>query len=116
MKTALTTLAALVAVALLVVALPAANVAAEGDGEGVFLGQKCNTCHSVEAAGIEAKTKSEKIKGPDLTGVTDRHDNEWLARYLHKEEELNGSAHKGKFSGSDEELQALLSWLAEQKG
>ena len=43
---------------------------AEGsDGKGVFEAQKCNLCHAVSSAGIEAKTKSEKLKGPDLVNL-----------------------------------------------
>lgn len=95
-----------------VTAAPAMAASSDGlDGEQVFLGQKCNLCHGVEAADIEAKTKSDKLKGPDLSGVTERHDDEWIAHYLRKEETLNGEEHTKPFTGSDEELGALIAWF-----
>lgn len=81
------------------------------DGQEVFMGQKCNLCHSIEAADIEAKTKSDKLKGPDLSEVTERHEDDWIAKYLRKEETMNDEEHKKAFTGSDEELGALISWL-----
>lgn len=88
--------------------------AAAADGQEVFLGQKCNTCHSVETAGIEAKTKSEKLFGGDLSQVTERHEMEWIAQYIQREVQKDGADHKKEFTGSEEELQALLDWLKEQ--
>jgi hypothetical protein len=31
------------------------------DGKEIFLAQKCDLCHTVSSAGIEAKTKSDKM-------------------------------------------------------
>jgi hypothetical protein len=56
-------------------------------------------CHAVSTVGIEAKVKSEKMKGPDLVGLSDAAA---LAPYLRGETEMNGSKHKKKFKGSDE--------------
>jgi len=83
----------------------------DAPGQAVFMAQKCNTCHSVEAAGIEAKMKSEKMKGPDLTKVATEHDAEWITKFLHKEIDMNGKKHGKSFTGSDEELQQLLDWF-----
>lgn len=83
------------------------------DGQEVFLAQKCNLCHSVSTVGIEAKTSSEKLLGPDLVDL-DR-DAEWLAGWLKKEIELDGEKHKKQFTGSDEELAALIDWLQAQQ-
>jgi len=83
------------------------------DGKALFTGAKCNMCHSVSAVGIEAKVKSEKMKGPDLVNLTT--DAGTIKTYLKGESELNGAKHKKKFKGSDEELQALINWLLEQK-
>jgi mono/diheme cytochrome c family protein len=66
----------------------------------------------VAAAGIEAKAKSEKLKGPDLGGVTERHERPWIEQYVRKQIEFNGAAHKKEFKGTDEELAALIDWLA----
>lgn len=86
------------------------------DGKAVFEAQKCDLCHSVSTVGIEAKTKSEKMQGPDLVGVvTAEHDAEWIGKYVRKQAELNGKQHSKEFKGSDEELQALIDWLGAQK-
>lgn len=93
-----------------------APVAAEdGDGKAVFEAQKCDLCHAVSSAGIEATTKSEKLKGPDLTGVGDRFEKDWIVKYIKKEADKDGKPHTKPFKGSDEELQALVDWLLEQK-
>ena len=99
---------------LLGLVLVTAPLAAEGsDGKAVFEAQKCNLCHSVPAAGIEATTKSDKLKGPDLVDLD--ADAQWVAKYLKKEVEKDGKSHTKPFKGSDEELKALVDWLLEQK-
>jgi cytochrome c551/c552 len=90
-----------------------APVVAEGDGKAVFEAQKCDLCHSVSSAGIEATTKSDKMKGPDLVNLT--HDAEWLTKYLKKEVDKDGKQHTKPFKGTDEELEALVDWLLAQK-
>ncbi|MGE0640667.1 MAG: cytochrome c [Thermoanaerobaculia bacterium] len=94
-------------------ALPAFAV----DGKEVFLAQKCNTCHSISTQGIEATTKSEKMKGPDLVDVVQAHEKSWIADFLHKKVDLEGKKHAKEFKGTDEELNALIDWLwAQTKG
>ncbi|MEM8964571.1 MAG: cytochrome c [Acidobacteriota bacterium] len=83
---------------------------AEESGETVFLAQKCQLCHAVPAADIEAKTKSAKLLGPDL-GVEPLAPVEELGPYLRQETELDGVKHKKKFNGTDEELAAMAAWL-----
>jgi len=85
------------------------------DGKEVFETQKCNLCHDVSTVGIEAKTKSEKLKGPDLVNLADSYEADWIVKYVKKEAELDGKTHKKPFKGTDEELQALVDWLLEQK-
>jgi mono/diheme cytochrome c family protein len=85
------------------------------DGKAIFLAQKCNLCHGVSAASIEATTKSEKMKGPDLTGKVAVRGAEWTTKWLKKEVDLEGKKHGKSFTGSDEELGALIAWLAQQK-
>jgi len=102
----------------LLVSSPMPAWAAGGDGssgKAVFLAQKCNLCHAVSSAGIEATTKSEKMKAPDLVGVGSRHDGAWIAQYLQKKQTLQDKTHAKEFKGSDEELAALIDWLLEQK-
>jgi cytochrome c5 len=109
----------LVAFTLLALALPLMAgplPAGEGgaDGKAVFLANKCEMCHSVSTAGIEAKSKA--MKAPDLVGVvTAEHNAEWMAQYLKKAADLDGKKHGMEFMGSDEELQALIDWLGAQK-
>jgi len=83
-------------------------------GRQVFEAQKCNTCHDVSSANIEAKMKSAKMKGPDLTGVGSRLESDWIAKYVRKEVQLEGKDHKKEFNGTDEDLKAMIDWLSEQ--
>jgi len=105
------TAAALITVASLTPGVTPAYAEDADAGQEIFLAQKCNTCHGVEAVGIEAKIKSEKMMGPDLTKVATERDAEWLAQYLKKEVDLDGKKHSKAFTGSDEELQALIDWF-----
>ena len=83
-------------------------------GHQEFLDQKCNMCHSVSTVGIEAKTKSEKMLGPDLVNLGEEWDAEKLSAYMKQEMEKDGEEHK-EFKGTDEELQVVSDWLLEQK-
>jgi cytochrome c2 len=116
----LATLAAAgLAVAAVVATVPASTaLAAEGaapDGKALFLAQKCNMCHAVETAGITATTTSEKMKGPDLTSVAGTRDAAWLAKYLTKQEAIEGKKHTKEFKGTEAELNALVAWIQQQK-
>ena len=97
--------------------LPAAGALAAEEGEepagkAVFLAHKCNLCHSVPSAGIESKTKSEKMKGSDLGGPIEAGF-EAFATYVRQQGELDGKSHKKEFKGTDEELQAIFDWLTQ---
>ena len=85
------------------------------DGQEVFMAQKCNMCHAVSSAGIEAKTTSDKMKGPDLAGKAEGYDDAWFAKYLRKQDQLDGKDHKKEAKATDEEIAALLAWLKTQK-
>lgn len=85
------------------------------DGKAIFLAQKCNMCHMVSTAGIEATTKSEKMKGPDIAANTSKLDATALTKFLRKQGDLNGKKHTKAFTGSDEELGALIAWMQKQK-
>ena len=111
---------AIAALGLAVLALAAVSATAEEEmapspGHAAFETLKCNMCHSVSTAGIESKTKSEKMFGGDLVGLGEEWDAAKLATYLNQELEVDGEKHKKEFKGSDEELQALVDWLLEQK-
>ena len=75
----------------------------DGDGKSIFVDKKCITCHSVETAGIESKKKD----AADLSVVGDKYDAEFLAKYLVKEEKIDGEAHKIAMKGSQEELKTV---------
>ncbi len=110
------TLSVLAAVVLLAVFYsgPANGAAAPAkDGKQIFLAQKCNVCHSVSSAGIEKTMKS--MTAPDLTDLAAKQDAATLTKYLHKQVEINGKKHGKTFSGSDEDLAAVVSWLQQQK-
>ena len=85
------------------------------DGKEVFEDQKCNLCHDVSTVGIKAITKSEKLKGPDLVNLADSYEADWIVKYVKKEADKEGKTHTKPFKGTDEELQALVDWLLEQK-
>jgi mono/diheme cytochrome c family protein len=91
-------------------------LAADGapDGKALFLAQKCNMCHAVSSAEITATTTNEKLKGPDLTSTAGKRDAAWLAKYLAKQEAIDGKKHSKEFKGSEADLNALIDWLQKQ--
>jgi cytochrome c2 len=91
------------------------GAAPEDPGQTVFMGQKCNICHSVSTVGIERTTKSEKMAGPDLKGVVAEKGADWAKKWIMKEVELNGKKHAKEYKGTPEELDQLVKWLAAQK-
>ena len=105
--------AAVVTSLALLVPWPSAG-AAELDGKKLFLREKCNVCHGVSSADIEATVKAEKMRGPDLARLEEAPDPEALLTYLRQQSEIDGKKHKKAFKGSDEELAALVLWLEEQ--
>lgn len=84
-------------------------------GKDLFVAMKCNMCHSIESQEVTAKTKSDKMKGPDLSNVGNEKKAEWITGWLQKKEEIDGKHHKGKFSGTDEQLKELVDWLGTLK-
>ncbi len=109
------TLSILLAVVLLAALYsgPAAGQAAKLDGKAVFLAQKCNMCHNVPTQGIVRTMKSEKMAGPDIVNV--KEDAAFLNKWLRKQVDLHGKKHGKAFTGSDEELGALIAWIQAQK-
>lgn len=100
------------AVALLLLVSAASTWAADAEenGKEQFMSAGCGTCHSVASADIEAKTSSEKMRGPDVGGF--KSDNvDALMQYLRKEAEIDGKNHMKGFKGTDEELQTIVDWL-----
>jgi len=94
------------------------------DGKAVFLENKCNTCHTIQSAGVEKKKattaeageekKSDK-KPPDLSGVGLERKPEWIAAYLMKTESIKGEKHGRKFRGPEADLKLVSAWLSSLK-
>jgi len=90
----------------------------DSTGKSIFLANKCNTCHSIQAQGIaKAGNESTNAKNPppDLSGVGLKHQAAWIAKYLQKKETLDDEKHLKKFKGPDEDLATLAAWLESQK-
>jgi cytochrome c5 len=84
--------------------------AADDDaGQKLFLDAKCNMCHAVPSANIEAKVKSEKMQGPAISGI--KADAEMIQKFLRKETQIDGKDHKKLYEGSDEDLKTLVDWV-----
>jgi cbb3-type cytochrome oxidase cytochrome c subunit len=85
-------------------------------GKTLFLANKCNTCHSLQADGIEAKVKSTaKVPPPDLSTIGDVKTADWIVKYLKKEEALNNKKHAKAWTGKDEDLMTIAKWLEGHK-
>ena len=82
------------------------------DGKTVFLENKCNMCHTIDAMQI-AKLSGKKTEGgpPDLSTVGSRHNAEWITKFLKKEVVQNGKKHMKTFTGKPEDLQTIATWL-----
>ena len=97
---------------------------AAADGKQLFVANKCNTCHTIQAAGIEkkkaeasdedAKEKSDK-KSPDLSSVGLERKADWMAKFLMKTEAIKGEKHPRRFRGTEADLKVLSAWLETQK-
>jgi mono/diheme cytochrome c family protein len=110
-------LLALVAIAWIGSSAPAAAQAAGAastktlDGKELFTSQGCNTCHAMSTAAITAKMKSSKA--PDLAQMKAKPDAQALSNYLRQQApDAGGKKHAKAFTGSDEQLGALLGWIA----
>ena len=96
---------------LLVPVFLAPSLVLAADGKAVFLDKKCNKCHSVSSASIE---KTSKLKGPDLTTEAIKGDAKLLKGYLKKQDMINAKKHGTAFTGTDEDLDAVIAWVLQQ--
>lgn len=106
--------ALMISIATSLLALGFASTAFAGDedpGKKLFMEYKCNVCHSVSAADIEAKQPDEAKRGPDLSKLEKTPEADWMKKFLKKEVELEGKKHKKGFTGEDEELDSIVTWL-----
>jgi len=84
-------------------------------GQQIFEEWKCALCHSVSTVDIKAKITSGESAGPDLVDLADSYETDWIIKFVRGEVTKEGHTHKKPFKGSDEELQAIVDWLLEQK-
>jgi len=77
------------------------------DGKQVFLNSKCNNCHTVNS--IELTSKKDYAN--DLSNAGSLGDAKLMKSYLLKESKINDKDHKLKFKGTEDELNALITWL-----
>lgn len=95
--------------------LTGATLKTNSTGKSIFLDNKCNKCHSIESQGIKHTSdppEGAKYPPPDLSDVGNRHPQDWMKQWLHKEVEQHGKKHMKKFEGSDDELNTLTKWLS----
>ncbi len=76
-------------------------------GEKVYAGKKCALCHMVAGKGGKV--------GADLTHLGAERNVAWLREFLRNPKALNPKAKMAPFQGNDEELGALIAYLASLK-
>jgi hypothetical protein len=88
-------------------------LADDAPGKKLFLDQKCNTCHSVESQGITKTMASSKAS--DLSDVGSKRTEEWLTKWMKKEQDVDGKKHSKTWSGTDADLTTLVQWMGTLK-
>ena len=93
-----------------IVSTSLASAVAAADGKALFVEKKCNMCHSVDSQSI-AKT-SKTMKGPDLSNASALVESaDWAKSFLKREVKKDDKNHQREFTGTDEELNAIVDWL-----
>ena len=115
---------AVIALALAAGFAGAQDKTAARDGKAIFVENKCNTCHTVQVAGVEkkkaataesAEEKKSDRKPPDLSATGLERKPEWIAAYLMKTEAIKGEKHSRKFRGTAADLKVVSAWLSTLK-
>ena len=71
---------------------------------------RCHLCHSIDSQEIPSKRDSDSVS--DLSDIEGQNEDPgWWSRYLKREEPLDGTKHRRRFSGTEEELSTLVDWL-----
>lgn len=105
---------AVMSLATFVLVVGLASVSQAADGKALFEEKKCNLCHSVESQGIAKK--SEKMKGAELSNAGATVESaEWLKNFLIQDTMKDGEKHKKKWTGTDEELDTIVTWVMSLK-
>ncbi|MFN7973062.1 MAG: c-type cytochrome [Acidobacteriota bacterium] len=100
---------------------------ARADGKEVFTKYKCAACHSVTSQGITKQKDdaaaaeepgdagSKPVEPPDLSKVGATRDAAWIKDWITKKNDIDGRKHKKRWTGKDDELGELATWLASLK-
>lgn len=83
------------------------NQALVAKGQRIYQEKKCAVCHAIKGQGAKS--------GPDLTAVGSKRDVEWLKAFLKDPKAANPKAKMLAFKGTDEELEALVAYMASLK-
>lgn len=104
---------AAMSIALAADTLPAAPESKASSGKALFIEKKCNVCHSASSASIPATSEQWKKKDLDLTKSARKNPGFTadLAGYLARKTKREGRAHLVPFKGSEEQIEALVTWL-----
>ena len=95
-----------------------ASPVAADPGKKVYDDHNCNVCHSVDALDMKmagSEEDDEKDDVSDLSNIGSKYDRRFLARYLVKQEKIDGKEHPTRFRGERDELAALATWLESLK-
>ena len=93
-----------------IVSTSLASAVAAADGKALFLEKKCNQCHSVDSQSIEKTSKT--MKGPDLSNAASLVESaDWAKSFLKREVKKDDKNHQREYKGTEEELEAIVSWL-----
>jgi mono/diheme cytochrome c family protein len=124
MRTKLTVLGAAIACVLVIgvaFSQEAAKPAAK-DGKALFLENKCNNCHSIDAQKVAKKASAEEgeasessKKAPDLSSVGLDLKADFMDKFLNKTADIKGEKHPKKWKGTPEDLSTITKWLETQK-
>jgi mono/diheme cytochrome c family protein len=93
-------------------ALVLADLALIGKGEKIYAEKKCVPCHLIKGKG---GTAGPAARGPDLSNVGTKRDGQWFKTFLKDPKAVNPKSKMMAFKGSDEELEAVVAYLASLK-
>ena len=89
-----------------------ADPALVAKGEKTFADKNCLPCHAIKGKG---GTAGPTARGPDLNMVGARRDAQWLKMIMKNPKAVNPKSKMLPFKGNDDELDALIAYLASLK-
>ena len=82
------------------------------DAKDIFLAEKCQRCHSISSMNI---TNTGMKEASDLSAVGSDHNEEWLIKFLNREETVKGKKHLKNLKTEGTDIEKLAKWLATLK-